>query len=132
MKRYGFIIVLMLSFSLYAEKTVKNSAPFSFPATVTVRWGQQGFTANEESFVAKAHFSGSGKIAFSWSLPVAAKKGNIAVFSVSGSLVKMIPIASQRGTAALDMAGGKLSRGVYFAKLSYGAFERTINFIVYR
>jgi hypothetical protein len=54
------------------------------------------------------------------------------VFAVSGSLVKMIPIASQSGTVALDMAGGKLSRGVYFAKLSYGAYERTINFIVCR
>jgi flagellar hook assembly protein FlgD len=132
MKRYGFIIALMLSISLYAETTVKNSAPFSFPTAVNVRWGQQGFMANEESFVAKARFSGSGTIAFSWSLPVSAKKGNIAVFSVSGSLVKMIPISSQRGTVAMDMAGGKLSRGVYFAKLSYGAFERTINFIVCR
>jgi hypothetical protein len=132
MKSHGFIIALLLSQCLYAETTVKNSAPFSFPTTVGVMTAGSLVSASEATFTGRTHFSRANAIDFSWSLTSTAKKGSIAIFTVSGACVTTIPIASQSGSSAVDISGGKLAHGIYFAKLAYGSFERTVNFIVYR
>jgi hypothetical protein len=80
----------------------------------------------------KTRLAGTQAIDFSWSLPVKAKNGNISLFSVSGARVKTVPITSPNGNVSIDISSGKLARGIYFAKLSYGACEKTINFIVCR
>jgi hypothetical protein len=132
MKSCGLIIALLFSLSLYAETTVKNSAPFSFPTAVGVGWGDHSAFGNEALFAGKTRSSGTHAIDFSWALSSKAKSGSISLFTVTGARVKTIPITSQSGSVSMDMSGGKLSRGVYFAKLSYGTYEKTINFIAYR
>jgi hypothetical protein len=126
-------LILAFAFScLYAETTVKSSVPFSFPTTVGLRTGGRLVSASEATFTGRTRFSSSNAIDFSWSLTSTAKKGSIAIFAVSGACVKTIPIASQSGSIAVEISGGKLAHGIYFAKLAYGSFERTINFIDYR
>ena len=126
-------LILAFAFScLYAETTVKSSVPFSFPTTVGLMTAGRLVSASEATFTGRTRFSGANSIDFSWSLTSTAKNGSIVLFRVSGARVKTIPIASQSGSIAVDISGGKLAHGIYFAKLAYGTFEKTINFIVYR
>jgi hypothetical protein len=128
----SFLILALVFSCLYAETTVKSSVPFSFPTTVGLMTGGRLASVNEASFAGRTRFSSATAIDFSWSLTSTAKKGSFAIFTVSGACVKTIPIATQSGSIAVDISGGKLAHGIYFAKLAYGSFERTINFIVYR
>jgi hypothetical protein len=126
-------LILVFAFScLYAETTVKSSVPFSFPTTVGLMTAGRLVSASEATFTGRTRFSSANAIDFSWTLTSTAKKGSIVIFAVSGASVTTIPLASQNGSIAVDISGGKLAHGIYFAKLAYGSFERTVKFIVYR
>jgi len=128
----SFLILAFVFSCLYAEITVKSSVPFSFPTTVGLMTGGRLVSTREASFAGRTRFSGANAIDFSWSLTSTPKNGSISLFTVTGARVKTVPITSPSGNVSMDVSGGKLARGIYFAKLAYGTFEKTINFIVYR
>jgi hypothetical protein len=131
MKSLWLAVVCLLPVILFAETVTKSSIPFSFPTGVAVHDNRYA-AGSETVFTGTAHFTGKRVISFSWSAPQQAKKGSIALFSLSGVLVRSVAITAQSGSVEVNCTENQLPRGVYFAKLSFGTFEKTINFIMYR
>jgi hypothetical protein len=130
MKRWWFIVVAALWANPFAETVVKSSVPFSFPFTgINAPLPNLG---GEALFSGKMHLTGKSAVSLSWSLPIKAEKGAISLFSISGALVKKIAITGHAGSVEVDCTRYGIARGIYFATISYGGFQKTINFIVYR
>lgn len=113
-----------------AETVTKNSAPFSFPLTVGVAW-KQSFQGKNISFASQSSLRGRKIIEFSWSLSGKIEKGNISVFNLAGARIKSFPVSSREGSVQWDVASGKkAARGVYFATLVCGSYQKSLKIII--
>ena len=137
MKSQGLMVSVALAVCLSAslcfsapETIVKLSAQFSFPSSVGI-FGYHSFQANNVSFLSNTQFNGKKAVEFSWSFPVAAKNGNISIFTVNGSKVKTFLITSQAGKLLWNFAESKKAgKGVYFATISYGPNRQNLKLFI--
>ena len=132
MKLRTVCVMVLFSCSLLAAETVvKNSAPFSFPMTVGVRWNSFS-KAEVASFIQKFHNTGKKNIELSWSLPGKAGSGSISIFTMTGARIKTFPMASQEGSVTWNISSEtKVANGVYFARLSNGVYNKNLKLFVY-
>jgi flagellar hook assembly protein FlgD len=131
MKHFILLIVtLCASFPFASETVTKSSAAFSFPLTVGVSW-KQSFQGKNISFASQSSLRGRKVVEFSWSLSNANENGNISVFNLAGARVKSFPVSSRNGSVQWDVASGKkAAKGVYFAKLTCGTYQKSLKIII--
>jgi hypothetical protein len=124
--------MVLFPFSLFAAETViKNSAPFSFPLTVGVKW-KQSPQGKEASFVSRSHCMGRKVVEFSWSLPGKTEKGTISIFTIAGSRIKTFSVNAPEGSIRWEISTDKkVAKGIYFARLTYGKNTKNLKFFVY-
>lgn len=132
MKVGRVFVMVLFSFSLFAAETVvKNSVPFSFPMTVGVRWNSLS-KGKMASFIPIFHYAGNRNIELSWSLPGKVENGSISIFTLTGARIKTFPVASQEGSVVWNIsADTKVANGIYFARLSNGAYKKNLKLFVY-
>jgi hypothetical protein len=132
MKVQGLFLIGVLVTGLFAETIVKNSKAFSFPATVGTRGGNV-LQSKEAIFAGSANLEGRKIITLSWSLPVKASTGSIAIFTLSGAKIKFFQISSPQGYVNWDVSGaGRTGNGIYFATLSYGSIHKNLKLMFCR
>jgi hypothetical protein len=131
MKQFVLLIIAMCTIALFASETVtKSSAPFAFPLTVGVAW-KQTFQGKNISFASQSSLRGRKVVEFSWSLSGNNEKGDISVFNLAGARVKSFSVSSRNGNVQWDVASGKkAAKGVYFAKLTCGTFQKSLKIII--
>lgn len=125
------ILVLFLALGVFAapETITKSSASFSFKQGVGVLF-PMGYSANGNSFYYKKIAVGKPGMAFSWVLPKEKDvPGKLSIFSLSGRLVKSFDLSKAKGSINWTMQNSKISGGIYFAKLSYGSFNKSLKII---
>jgi hypothetical protein len=129
--RVALMVCLSVALCFSAPETItKLSAPFSFPTSVGI-FGTHLFQANKASFLSNTQLTGKKAIELSWAFPVAAKNGNISIFTVNGSKVKTFAITSQTGKVIWNFAESKkIGKGVYFAAISYGAGKQNLKLFI--
>jgi hypothetical protein len=128
LQRCGVILDLAMAVSLWAETVEKNSAEFSFPTVTSVR--ESGNVPGAASlFSITTSSAGKRNLSFAWSVAGTAKKGTISLYTLSGLKIRTIPVSSATGAVSLDLPSKRIASGLYFATMSFGDFEKTINFI---
>jgi len=126
MKQYWFLLMLAASIPIISETVVKQSAPFSFPMTITSAIAQPA-RAIEHPFVCSARIIGTNMIALSWRVQGNAREGSISVFTSCGALVQSIPIASAFGTVRV----ARPAANICFAKVTFGNLRTSSRIILY-
>jgi hypothetical protein len=130
MKQFTMIMVFFAFGVIASEIVTKSSAPFSFPTTVGVVW-KNTVNENNASFISQTRRSGKNIVEFLWSFSSKVDKGNISVFNLSGSRIKMFSVSSREGSVQWDIyAGKKIAQGIYFAKLTCGNFKKDLRIII--
>jgi hypothetical protein len=129
MKVRLLLLTAALFACLFAETVVKDSAPFPFPTVTGVLTNQ----LQHVSFVSKSQWMGANTIAFAWSIPANAKKGNITIYNVLGAQVKTFSLTAPQGMVEWDLSAGRtVASGIYFARLSYGSVTKNLTVVLYR
>lgn len=119
------LLCCLVSAALFAETVVKNSAPFSFPLISGISKERQ-VSGIPVTFAHKTLRSARGAIAFSWSIPSAAKQGVISVFRIDGSRVALLKINQPRGSMQWTPAAD----GIYLATIRYGTHKLDSRMII--
>jgi hypothetical protein len=125
------ILVLFLALGILAapEQLSKSSDQFVFQQGIGVRYFAIA-AVNGLSFAYKKVISGKEGLVFSWTLPKSkADIGKLSIYSVSGKLIKSFNLTTPEGSISWNMPKGKMSSGVYLARLSYGSFNRSLKII---
>jgi hypothetical protein len=132
MKRFFLLLTAAFAVGVCGETVVKNSAAFAFPATVgAIR--ASSFQNRDVLFSYSAHSGSRGVFGLSWSLPVKAEKGSIAVYTLTGTKVKTFLIREQQGSVIWDITSGKrLVSGVYIATLTSGTCKKNLQILLSR
>ena len=115
---------------LFAQTVEKLSASFTFPSTLTSLNGGAGNPMAASFFKLNPQSMTRGKIAFEWSVNTNAATGYVAFYSLSGALVKKIPLSARSGAMMCDL--GKTARGVYLAAISFGSYKQNLKLALYR
>jgi hypothetical protein len=116
---------------LFAQTVEKLSASFTFPSTLTSLNGGAGNPIAASFFKLNPQSMTRGKIAFEWSVfNTNAARGYVAIYSLSGALVKKIPLSARSGAMMCDL--GKTARGVYLAAISFGSYKQNLKLALYR
>jgi hypothetical protein len=124
-----FVLLMVLGVFAAPEILTKSSAPFAFKPGIGVIY-QKGYTINGIGFSYKKAASGKPAMVFSWTLPKEKNiPGKLSIFSISGRLVKSFDLSSTQGSVNWVMRNGKAGSGVYFAKLSYGSFNKNLKIV---
>jgi hypothetical protein len=131
MKQFVLLMITLCAIAPFASETVtKSSTPFSFPLTVGVAW-KQSFQGKNISFFSQSPLRGRKVVEFSWSLSGDIEKGDISVFNLAGARIKSFPISSRNGSVQWEVASGKkAARGIYFAKLACGSYQKSLKIII--
>jgi hypothetical protein len=132
MKRSLMLLLIAFFVSAYAETVTKSSAAFPWPPTSGVLAGKTGFIDNI-SFSYQTGIAVKNVIILSWSLPMKAEKGNIAIFTLAGTRIASFPITAAKGSVNWNIAAArKPASGVFLATLSYGTFTKNQQILISR
>jgi len=123
-------ILLFASSMIFAQLVEKSSASFSFPTTLTSVLGHQVSPAQPLFFRSAGLVAHKGIVTLEWSVPQATGQGRIAVYSVSGALVKNLVISKSQGAVQCDLS--KATSGIYLAAISYGNFRQNLKLALYK
>jgi hypothetical protein len=123
-------ILLFASNMIFAQLVEKSSASFSFPTTLTSVLGHQGSPAQASFFRSTALVAHKGIVTLEWSVPQSVGQGRIAVYSVSGALVKNLVITKSQGAVQCDLS--RTVSGIYLAAISYGNFRQNLKLALYK
>jgi hypothetical protein len=121
-------IVLFLAFAIFAapENVTKTSSPFIFQQGIGVLYPKV-YSVNGMTFTYKKITAGKQSMSFSWSLPkTIGDAGKLSLFTLSGKMIKSYDVTSPQGSHTWSMAQGKIGSGVYFARLTYGKFNKSL------
>ena len=118
MKRYWLLAMLVASISVVAETVVKQSMPFSFPASVGVL--NKSLPVDQRQFVRFDRVAASGAVILSWRVRGNAGSGMLRIFTASGCLVKAFLIQSSAGSVRWEGGAASASRSIHFAEISWG------------
>jgi hypothetical protein len=122
------ILVLFLALGILAapETVTKTSSQFIFQKGIGVLFPKV-YSMNGMSFTYKKVIAGKESMSFSWSLPkVKADMGKLSIFTLSGKIVKSFDVTSSEGSRTWSLPQGKIASGVYFARLTYGKFNKSL------
>jgi Secretion system C-terminal sorting domain len=124
------LVLLFASGTIFAQLVEKLSASFTFPTTITTVAGKQVSPAQALFFRTAGNVLRKGIVTLEWSVPPTSEKGHIAVFSVSGALVKNLVLTRNQGSLQCDMS--KAATGIYLVNLSYGSYRQNLKLALYR
>jgi hypothetical protein len=125
------ILVLFLAFGVFAapETVSKASNPFIFQKGIGVIYPKV-YSVNGMSFSYKKITARKESMSFSWSLSKEkADLGTLSIFTLSGKMVKSFDVTSPEGSRTWSMPRSRMASGVYFAKLSYGKFNKSLKIV---
>jgi len=123
-------ILLFASSLIFAQLVEKSSASFSFSTTLTSVLGHQISPAPNPYFRSTALVAHKGIVTLEWSVPQSVGQGKIAVYSVSGALVKNMVITKSQGAVQCDLS--RATSGIYMAAISYGNFRQNLKLALYK
>jgi hypothetical protein len=107
----------------------KLSVSFTFPTSVG-SLPSSNIPMTGPSFFHATSLADHGSIVLEWSVPQSARKGSIALYTISGALVKKIDVAQNHGK--LSLARELPAAGVFLATLSFGSYKQTLKLALYR
>lgn len=124
------LVLLFASGTLFAQLVEKLSASFTFPTTLTSVMGKQVSPSQVSFFRAAGVVLHRGIFLLDWSVPAATSQGRIAVYSVSGHLVKSYVITRNVGSLQCDLS--RSATGIYLVSISYGLYKQNLKLALYR
>jgi hypothetical protein len=123
-------IVGLAAWGFLGNAVEKYSASFSFPLTVTSGIPAKLTPATQSYFKMASHSIQKGMVTFVWFVNTPQPKGVVSIYSISGAVVKRIPISRTNGSMQCDLS--KVGSGVYIATLTFGAFRQNLTLALYR
>lgn len=115
-----------------AQTITAVSNPFTFPPITAIKPSRN--TGHPVSYFTCSTISSRlAGVRLAWSFPAQPQyqKGSIVIYSPLGRLLKKFSISANTGTVALG-AGRELGMGVYIAKITCGASNQSLKFLICR
>jgi hypothetical protein len=126
----GIIGILSVLSPLIAESITGISAPFAFPAQASIKSG--GIFAQLSYFRYQHRVGTNANVTIAWSIPEKhAHNGAIAIYTLSGKVVRSFPIAATNGMLTWRVTDDKVATGIYYARLTSGAYSNTLKMVLF-
>jgi hypothetical protein len=123
-------MLLIASGLIFGQIVEKYSSSFAFPLTLTSVNGMRS-AADQPSFFRTVHcFAQKGIVTFYYGVPSNASQGYIAMYLVSGELVKKFMLLKSHGSVQCDLSHAPA--GLYLASISCGTYRHTLKLALSR
>jgi len=123
-------MLLIASFLIFGQIVEKSSASFAFPLTLTSVTGMKNAVDQTSFFRMAGRLAQKGIVMFDYSIPSNYIQGYIAVYSLSGELVKKVALVKNRGSVQCDLS--RVPAGLYLASIFCGAYRNNLKLAFFK